>query len=162
RSRLAGRMGGDVYRPVGSRRVLRAPLRWREVEEGGGLARLKRRPHRSGDDSRRVFSAGCAADSLRRAVPIPEIAPGPQVRLSANGRRVHDRDTREAATVSYPMSNAHGIDHSCDATGTRAVSDHRTPYHCLTGWRLHDDEWIRQWQLSTRDLFVGSLTLAPA
>jgi WD40 repeat protein len=80
--------------------------------------------------------------------------------LEAHARRAYDRDTRTTAALEYPLS-APVIDHSTDATGGRAVSNHNLPHHCLIGWRWVGTEWVRQWQLSTRDLSVSSLTLAP-
>lgn len=79
--------------------------------------------------------------------------------LTLDGRRTHDRDTRDATTTAYPVSNTKF--HCSDAVGARAVSNHSFPDHCLIGWKRGGGEWVRQWQLSTRDLFVGSLTLAP-
>jgi WD40 repeat protein len=82
--------------------------------------------------------------------------------FSDNGQcRIYDRDTRTETLTDFPRWSAHGYDTSCDATGTLAVSHHRFPQHSLRAWKLIENEWIRQWQVSTRDLYVGSLTLAP-
>jgi WD40 repeat protein len=45
---------------------------------------------------------------------------------------------------------------------TLAILNVSFPEYALTGWQWKEGEWIRQWQLSTRELFVSSLTLAPA
>jgi WD40 repeat protein len=80
--------------------------------------------------------------------------------LETYGRRAYDRDTRTTEARAYPLW-AQVIDHGTDTAGARAVSNHSIPDHCLIGWRWIGDEWVRQWQLSTRDLSVGSLALAP-
>jgi WD40 repeat protein len=83
--------------------------------------------------------------------------------FSDNGQcRTYDRDDRTETLTDFPGWAACGLDASCDATGTRAVSNHPFPQHSLRGWKLKEGEWVRQWQISTRELFVGSLTLAPA
>ncbi|MBN9119288.1 MAG: WD40 repeat domain-containing protein [Planctomycetes bacterium] len=81
--------------------------------------------------------------------------------LSFNGRRTYDRDDRTAIAAVYPMPAAHGMFHGSDDAGTRAVSNHSFPDHCLIGWKWVEGEWVRQWQLSTRELSVESVTLAP-
>jgi WD40 repeat protein len=82
--------------------------------------------------------------------------------LTATGRRTYDRDTRTATTVAYPGVAAPGMDQGSDCAGTRTVSNHSFPLHCLVGWNRIWDEWVRHWSLSTRDLFISSLTLNPA
>jgi WD40 repeat protein len=81
--------------------------------------------------------------------------------LTLDGRRSYDRDTRTAVTAAYPMPAVHGMYHCSDATGKWGVSNHSFPDHCLIGWTRVEGEWIRQWKLSTRELFVGTVTLAP-
>jgi WD40 repeat protein len=77
--------------------------------------------------------------------------------LTTNGRRVYDRDTRTAAHEhAAPGFSLIGSDDS------RGISNAGLPDYVLAGWQLKEGEWVRQWQLSTRELFVGSLTLAPA
>src|SRR5687767_13254264 len=76
--------------------------------------------------------------------------------LTLNGRRAYDRDDRTAMATDYPLPAAHGMYHSSDAAGARAVSNHSFPDHCLIGWRRVEGEWVRQWKVSTRELFVGS------
>lgn len=82
--------------------------------------------------------------------------------LTLDGRRSYDRDHRTATTAAYPMPAANGVYHCSDASGTRAVSDQGFPDHCLIGWKRFEGEWIRQWKISTRELFVGTSALAPA
>ncbi len=82
--------------------------------------------------------------------------------LTLNGRRTHDRDTRAATTAALPLHNTNGMDHCSDAVGTRAVSKHPFPDNSLVGWKRVGDEWVRQWKLSTRELYVDRMTLAPA
>lgn len=82
--------------------------------------------------------------------------------LSFDGRRSYDRDTRSASAALYPMPAAHGMFHGSDATGTRAVSNHSFPDHCLLGWKRVEGEWVRQWKISTRELSAESLTMAPS
>jgi WD40 repeat protein len=81
--------------------------------------------------------------------------------LSFDGRRCYDRDTRSAAVTVYPVPAVHGMHHSADATGNWAVSKHSFPDHCLMGWRRVEGEWVRQWKVSTWDLFVDSVVVAP-
>ena len=83
--------------------------------------------------------------------------------LTLIGRRTHDRDTRAATTVTVPQSalGTNGLHHCFDADGVRAVSNHSFPDGSLVGWKRVGGEWVQQWKLSTRELFVGSLTLAP-
>ncbi len=82
--------------------------------------------------------------------------------LTQNGRRSYDRDTRSATTAVYPLADTHGIDHASDATGTRAVSNHRIPHYVLTGWKRTEGEWVQQWQLSTRELYTAGIYLSAA
>jgi WD40 repeat protein len=81
--------------------------------------------------------------------------------LTPDGHRVYNRDTRTAAVTSYPTFALHGMHHCADATGTRGVSNHAFPDHCLIGWKRIDDEWVQQWKLSTRELSVLKPTLTP-
>jgi WD40 repeat protein len=77
--------------------------------------------------------------------------------LSLDGRRVYDRDTRTAAhDLQQPFAAA-----AISGDGTRIVSNAGLPEYALAGWELKEGEWVRQWQISTRELFVGGLTLAP-
>ncbi len=78
-----------------------------------------------------------------------------------DGRRTYDRDTRDA-TSEYPALLATATAWKLGAEGTHLVSVHGLPDHVLAGWKHKDEEWVRQWQMSTRDLSVGSVTLAPA
>jgi WD40 repeat protein len=78
------------------------------------------------------------------------------------GRRTYDRDSRTATATAYPMPTPHGVYHCSDASGTRAVSNHTFPDHCLIGWKRIEDEWVQQWKVSTRELSVLMPTLAPA
>jgi WD40 repeat protein len=80
--------------------------------------------------------------------------------LTPNGRRSYDRDTRTAETLVYPVQSTHGVYHCTDSAGERAVSNHSFPDHNLIGWKRVENEWVRQWQLSTRDLLVAMPTLA--
>jgi WD40 repeat protein len=82
--------------------------------------------------------------------------------LTFDGRRSYDRDTRTATDAVYPGTVAPSLDHRTDTAGTRAVSHHSFPENCLLGWKWSGDEWVRQWQLSTRDLSIGNLSLSPA
>ncbi len=79
----------------------------------------------------------------------------------SDGQRTYDRDTREAAS-EYPALLATATAWKLGAGGTFLVSSHGLPDHVLAGWRLKEEEWVRQWQISTRDLMVGSVTVAPA
>lgn len=81
----------------------------------------------------------------------------------ANGQcRCYDRDARAESLGDFPGWAAYGLDVSCDAAGARAVSNHRFPEHSLRGWRLAEGEWVRQWQISTRELSVWMPTVSPA
>lgn len=114
-------------------------------------------------DSPNISPVRLDADGGYRAGGLGFSADGRQLSwLSFDGRRSYDRDTRSATSMLYPMPAAHGTYHASDATGTRAVSNHSFPDHCLLGWKRVEGEWVRQWQLSTRDLFVGSPTVAPS
>lgn len=76
------------------------------------------------------------------------------------GRRTYDRDTRSATNETYSMLAApNALAHATDAA--HAITQHGIPDYNLLGWQLRGDEWIRQWQISTRALFVASVTLAP-
>ena len=81
--------------------------------------------------------------------------------LTLHGLRAYDRDTRTATTTDYPMLTPHGIYHCADATGTRAVSHHPFPDHCLIGWKRVEGEWIQQWKVPTRELYIGRSALTP-
>lgn len=81
---------------------------------------------------------------------------------TADGFRTYDRDDR--TTTSGPLPHLRtaiwwGASDDC----ARVVSDHRMPDYYVAGWRLYEyyGEWVQQWQLSTRELFVSSPTLAP-
>ncbi|MFM8271007.1 MAG: WD40 repeat domain-containing protein [Gemmata sp.] len=86
--------------------------------------------------------------------------------FSADGRRVfwttkdgetaYDRDSR---TTSHEP-RAPGLLLSADRT--KAVANVRYPAHTLSGWHLKEGEWIRQWQMSTRDQSAERVALAPA
>ena len=80
--------------------------------------------------------------------------------LTLDGRRTFDRDTRTATAAAYPVPAAHGMYHCSDAAGRQAVSNHSFPDHCLIGWKWVEEEWVRQWHISTRELSVESVTLA--
>lgn len=76
------------------------------------------------------------------------------------GRRTYDRDARDAAT-EHPGFLATATAWKVGAGGDLIVSNHGLPEHVLTGWRRKDGEWVRQWAVPTRDLFVGQPTLSP-
>src|SRR5262249_40594389 len=76
--------------------------------------------------------------------------------LTTAGRRVYDRDTRTAAPEPAESPSFALI----SSDGMRGVSNAGLPDYSLAGWQLKEGEWVRQWQLSTRELFIGSLTLA--
>jgi WD40 repeat protein len=76
------------------------------------------------------------------------------------GRRTYDRDNRTATNETYPMlATPNTLAHATYAT--RAITQHGIPDYNLLGWQLKEDEWIRQWQISTRALRVANVTLAP-
>jgi WD40 repeat protein len=75
--------------------------------------------------------------------------------------RRYDRDSRTTTAEPFPYARG-AIWWSASDDGTRAVCHSGLPDHCLTGWRLTDGEWVRQWKCSTRELFIGSPVLAPA
>lgn len=77
------------------------------------------------------------------------------------GRRIYDRDERDARGES-PDFLATAISWKLSTAGDRIVSHHGLPDHVLVGWQFKDGDWVRQWKLSTHDLFVGTATLAPA
>src|SRR5262245_55925189 len=78
---------------------------------------------------------------------------------TGDGVPTYDRDDRTTTTETFPdLRTAIWWDTSDDRT--RVVSDHRMPDYALAGWLLKEGEWVRQWQVSTRELFVSSLTLA--
>jgi WD40 repeat protein len=75
------------------------------------------------------------------------------------GRREYDRGTRQYTDQSFAGEGVtHGAAHSAD--GSRAVSSHGLPDHCLIGWRFAEGEWVRTWRLSTEHLAIESLTLS--
>jgi WD40 repeat protein len=77
-----------------------------------------------------------------------------------NGYRVYDRDLREHHALSFANGGvAHGAFASTD--GAWVVSRHGMPDHCLIGWELADDEWVRRWVVSIADIVVESITLSP-
>jgi len=80
--------------------------------------------------------------------------------LAANGQRVYDRDTRTATTTANPA--APGAYECSNVAGARVVSNHVFPNHCLIGWKWIEDEWVRQWEFSTLDFYISSLTLGPS
>lgn len=126
------------------------------------------RPHLSADiflwnlDSPTISPVRLEADYYSRG-GLGFSADGRQLGwFSGNGQcRMYDRDAKSEAIADFPSWGAYGLDQSCDATGTRAISNHRFPEHALRGWKLVDGEWIRQWQLSTRELLVWVPTVAP-
>lgn len=89
------------------------------------------------------------------------------VRFSADGRRVYwvshdgefayDRDARTTAREVRPVLMA-----AFSGDRARAVSNVRLPEHNLIGWQFKENEWVRQWQMSTRELAAASIILAPA
>ncbi len=87
--------------------------------------------------------------------------------FSASGRQVwwraHDGETaydRDSRTTSRESRSAPMLTFSADRT--RAISVVGIPDYALRGWQFKEEEWIRQWQISTRDLSTQSVTLAPA
>lgn len=78
----------------------------------------------------------------------------------AAGLRTYDRDERTATNETYPMLAAsNALAHATDST--RAITQHGIPDYHLLGWQWKENEWVRQWKISTRTLFVASVTLAP-
>lgn len=113
-------------------------------------------------DSPNIAPVRLAAEGGYRAGGLYFSADGRQIAwLTLDGRRAYDRGSRTATTAAYPMPAAHGMYHCSDATGTRAVSDQGFPDRCLIGWKWVEEEWVRQWKVSTRELFVGTSALAP-
>lgn len=109
-------------------------------------------------DSPNIAPVRMAADRYR-AGSFSFSANGRQLAwLTPDGRRVYDRDTR--TTAFKPLSSSGYSVVSSD--GTRAILYVSFPEYSLTGWQLKEGEWVRQWQISTRDLMVSPLTLAPA
>ena len=74
--------------------------------------------------------------------------------------RGYTRDTREYRSLSFGDSR---VIHRAfvSANGTRVISRHSMPDHCLIGWELVEDEWKRRWTVSIADLVVESITLSP-
>jgi WD40 repeat protein len=80
---------------------------------------------------------------------------------TGDGVRTYCRDDR--TTVVEPLAvleRATSWVRTLD--GTRLVSNHGIPDHSLAGWQWKEGEWVRQWQLSTRELSVQEPALAPA
>ncbi len=78
--------------------------------------------------------------------------------LAAGGRRVYDRDTRTASNEGNVSPGFVLV----SGDGTRAIRSAGLPEYALSGWHLKECEWVRQWQIPTRELFIGSLTLCPS
>jgi WD40 repeat protein len=79
--------------------------------------------------------------------------------LGRAGQRAYDRDARRISDTSFEVTRTtQEVAQSPD--GTRVVSKHGLPDHCLIGWRLADDGWVRTWSVSTADLATESLTLS--
>jgi WD40 repeat protein len=74
-------------------------------------------------------------------------------------RQVYDRDTRRTSPERFVASRlASGLVHSAD--GSRAISRHELPDHCLVGWRFTGEGWVRTWAVPTADLSVDRVTLS--
>jgi len=109
-------------------------------------------------DSPNIAPVRMAADRYR-AGSFSFSANGRQLAwLTPDGRRVYDRDTR---TTAYKHLSSPGFS-VISSNETYALLNATLPEYSLTGWLLKEGEWVRQWQISTRELFVGRLTLAPA
>ncbi len=79
--------------------------------------------------------------------------------LVAGTRQVYDRDRRETTEEPFAVSRLAGeLVHS--ANGSRVISRHELPDHCLIGWRPAEGEWVRTWTVSTADLSVERMTLS--
>jgi WD40 repeat protein len=74
-----------------------------------------------------------------------------------DGLRVYDRDTREYANRSFTIRRGNFyVLAAATAEGSRVISQHGMPDHCLIGWRRADDgDWVRMWSLSTADIAVS-------
>lgn len=74
-------------------------------------------------------------------------------------RKVYDRLTGRVVTERFALSRlADDVVHSAD--GSRVISRHELPDHCLIGWRAGEQGWVRAWTVSTADLSVDRLTLS--
>src|SRR5439155_514588 len=74
----------------------------------------------------------------------------------------YDRDDRATTSESLPHLRT-AVWWGVSDDRARVASDHRMPDYCVAGWRLYESygDWVQQWRLSTRELFVSSPTLAP-
>ncbi|MCE9563608.1 MAG: WD40 repeat domain-containing protein [Planctomycetes bacterium] len=76
-------------------------------------------------------------------------------------RGTYDRDERELSYTSLDaINNNNTLRVTQSADGSRLISQHGLPNHCLQGWRALGDEWIRSWSISTEELAVESVTLS--
>jgi WD40 repeat protein len=76
------------------------------------------------------------------------------------GYRGYNRDAKEYASLPFPVAGVtHGMGASSD--GSRVVSQHGIPNHCLIGWEPTPGGWNRAWTVSIADLSVESITLSP-
>lgn len=132
-------------------------------------------------DSRAVAAAVDGAHVFLWNLDSPNIAPvrldlggkyrAGGLRFSATGRQVewqltaghrgYDRDDRDA-TTEYPSFLSTATAWKVGPASDLIVSNHGMPEHFLAEWRFKGDDWVRQWLLSTRELSVESVTLAPA
>ena len=103
---------------------------------------------------------GCRAGSLSFSEDGQQLS-----WLLLNGQRRYDRPTRTARYEPFaPVAESVYTSHvaTCDRDADFVLSEHRLPEYYLAGWNRKDGEWVRQWKLSTRELSISSLTLAPA
>lgn len=133
-------------------------------------------------DSRAVAAAVAGQGVFLWNLDLPTIAPvrleqingGYQpadLRFSADGRQLawnlttgrhtYDRDTRNATSEAFAVLES-AITWRLGADGTRLISNHGLSDYYLAGWQWKEDEWVRQWHLSTRHLSVSLPTLSPA
>jgi WD40 repeat protein len=76
------------------------------------------------------------------------------------GYRGYTRDTREYRSLPF---GGRSVIHRAfvSANGTRAISSHGMPDHCLIGWESEEKDWKQKWTVSIADLVVESITLSP-
>lgn len=112
-------------------------------------------------DSPTIVPVKLALGDKYRAGGLRFSASGRQLEWQlAAGCRVYDRDDRDA-TYEHPSFLATATAWKVGPARDLIVSNHGMPDHVLAGWKLKDGDWVRQWALSTRELSVESVTLAP-
>jgi WD40 repeat protein len=75
-------------------------------------------------------------------------------------RQVYARDSKQMSRdVSFAATHR-TINSTHSACGSRVISQHGLPEHCLIGWKRGDEGWLRTWTVSIADLSVECMTLS--